>query len=53
MVYKLLNHEHNADGFNIDFHTNMPAKKIEQMVKSYKNHRCDLDFDLGFLNLVV
>ena len=36
----------------MDLHTNIPVKKIEQMVQYCKKHRCAIDFDLGFLNLV-
>ena len=53
VAYKLLHHEHNKSGFNMNLHTNITVNKIEKRVKSYKAHQCDLDFDLGFLNFVV
>ena len=53
MAYKLLHHEHNAAGFNVDLHINITVKKNYQMVKTYKMHRCALDFDLRFFNIVV
>ena len=53
VAYKLFRREQNADGVNMNLHTNVPVNKIEQMVKCYKTHRCALYFDLGFLNLVV
>ena len=37
----------------MDLHTKIPVKKFDQMVKYYKMHQCALDFDLGFLKLVV
>ena len=53
VAYKLLHHEQNAAGVNMDLQTNITVNKIDHMVKYYKMHRCALDFDLGFLNLVV
>ena len=53
VAYKLLHHEQNAADVNMELHTNIPVEIFFQMVKYYKSHRCALDFDLGFLNLVV
>ena len=53
VAYKLLHCEQNAAGVNMDFHTNIPVNKIDQMFKSYQTYLCAIDFDLGFLYLVV
>ena len=53
MAYKLIRNGHNSDGVNMELHTNISKNKIEHVVLSYKTHQCTLDFDLGYLNILV
>ena len=53
MAYKIISHGHNADGVNMKLYSNIPVNIIEHVVISYKTHQCTLDFDLGYLNILV
>ena len=51
--YKLMSHKQTLTGLDVDLHTNISEAKIEKMVKDFKTHRCALDFDSSFLDLVI
>ena len=49
----MMSHRKTFIGLDIDLITHISVDVIYNMVKDFKTHKCALDFDSLFLNLIV